>query len=93
MAMTLDIPRDLEVKIREHAARGDADAVHRLLVEALNPMVASLIRNHTRSKPPQDDFELLADQLADEFMAYVPPDTTPLSDDAVSRPGLYEEHL
>lgn len=93
MAMTLDIPHDLEVKIREHAARGDADAVHRLLVEALDPVVASLIRSHANSKPSQDDFELFADQLADEFMAYVPPDATPLSDDAVSRQGLYEEHL
>ena len=40
-----------------------------------------------------DEFEALADQLADEFMVYVGPDCPPLSDYAVSREGLYEGHL
>ena len=40
-----------------------------------------------------DDFEALADQLADEFMVSVGPDCLPLSDYAVSREGLYEGHL
>ena len=40
-----------------------------------------------------DKFEALADALADEFMKYVGPDCPPLSDYAVSREGLYEEHL
>ena len=40
-----------------------------------------------------DKFEALADQLADDFMDYVGPDCPPLSDYAVSREGLYEDHL
>ena len=40
-----------------------------------------------------DEFEALADQLADEFMVSVGPDCPPLSDYAVSREGLYEGHL
>ena len=40
-----------------------------------------------------DKFEALADVLADEFMKYVGPDCSPLSDYAVSREGLYEDHL
>jgi len=40
-----------------------------------------------------DKFEALADQLADDFMDYVGPDYRPLSDYAVSREGLYEDHL
>ena len=40
-----------------------------------------------------DEFEALADQLADEFMVSVRPDCPPLSDYAVSREGLYEGHL
>lgn len=40
-----------------------------------------------------DKFEALADQLADVFMDYVDPDCRPLSDYAVSREGLYEDHL
>lgn len=93
MTITLDIPHHIEAQIYEHAARGDADAVRHLLVEALGPAVESLIRRHTKSKPSQDDFELLADQLASELMEYIAPDTPPLSDEAVSRRGLYEDHL
>ena len=40
-----------------------------------------------------DKFEALADQLADDFMDYVGLDRRPLSDYAVSREGLYEDHL
>ncbi|ETW99940.1 hypothetical protein [Candidatus Entotheonella palauensis] len=93
MTITLHIPQDIEAKIHEYAARGDADAVHHLLVEALGPAVESLIHRHTLSKPSHDDFELLADQLANEFMEYIAADSPPLSDDAVNRQGLYEDHL
>ena len=45
-------------------------------------------------EPLSDDkFETLADQLADDFMDYVGPDCPPLSNYAVSREGLYEDHL
>lgn len=40
-----------------------------------------------------DELETLADQMADEFMEYVDPDCPPLSDYALSRQGLYEDHL
>ncbi|MCE2396648.1 hypothetical protein J4G02_19115 [Candidatus Poribacteria bacterium] len=40
-----------------------------------------------------DEFEILADQLADEFTMSVESDCPPLSDYAVSREGLYEGHL
>ena len=48
------------------------------------------------NKPAQlsdDKFEALADALADQFMEYVDPDCPPLSGYAVSREGLYEDHL
>ena len=40
-----------------------------------------------------DKFEALADALADKFMEYVGHDCPPLSSYAVSREGLYEDHL
>ena len=40
-----------------------------------------------------DKFEALADELADEFMEYVSPDCPTLSNYAVTREGLYEDHL
>jgi len=93
MTITIEIPHDIEMQIRENAARGNADAVRRLLIEALDPTVETLIRIHTSSKISNEEFEVLSDQLADEFMEYVGPGCPPLSDYAVSREGLYEGHL
>jgi hypothetical protein len=42
--------------------------------------------------PAMEEFEMLADQLADEFLAYVEKPVPALSDYAVSRAGIYEEH-
>ena len=93
MTITIEIPPDIEMQIRENAARGNVDAVRHLLIEALGPTVEALIRSHTSSKLSDEEFEALADQLADEFMEYVGPDCPLLSDYAVSREGLYEDHL
>ncbi len=93
MTITLEIPHDIEMQIRENAARGNADTVRHLLIEALGPTVEALIRSHTSLKLSNEEFETLADQLADAFMKYVGPDCPPLSDYAVSREGLYEDHL
>lgn len=48
---------------------------------------------HKTTQLSDDNFEALADELADEFMKYVGPDCPPLSDYAVTREGLYEDHL
>ncbi|MDQ3130854.1 MAG: hypothetical protein M3Q99_08850 [Acidobacteriota bacterium] len=40
-----------------------------------------------------DEFEQLADLLADEFEKRLPKDAKPLSDYAMSREGIYEDHL
>jgi antitoxin ParD1/3/4 len=101
MTITVQIPSNIEMQIREKASRGNIDAVCHLLVEALGPTVEALINNNTppissgcsTSNLSNDEFESLADQLADEFMACVSPNCPPLSDYAVSREGLYEEHL
>ena len=40
-----------------------------------------------------EEFERLADELADYFEKNLPPDAKPLSDYAMSREGIYEDHL
>jgi hypothetical protein len=40
-----------------------------------------------------EEFERLSDELVDEFAKRMPPDAKPLSDYAMSREGLYEDHL
>lgn len=39
-----------------------------------------------------EEFEKLADELADYFEKNLPPDAKPLSDYAMSREGIYEDH-
>ena len=39
-----------------------------------------------------EEFERLADELADYFEKNLPPDAAPLSDYAMSREGIYEDH-
>ncbi len=39
-----------------------------------------------------EEFERLADELADYFEKNLPPDAKPLSDYAMSREGIYEDH-
>lgn len=39
-----------------------------------------------------EEFEALADELGKKFMKYVGPDFPPLSDYAISREGIYEDH-
>ena len=40
-----------------------------------------------------DEFGVLLDELADKFMEFAGPDVQPLSDYAVSRESIYEDHL
>ena len=44
-------------------------------------------------KLSMEEFEKLADLLADEFEKRMPKDAKPLSDYAMSREGIYEDHL
>jgi antitoxin ParD1/3/4 len=94
MTITLQIPRDIEMKINEKVSRGDTNAIRLLLLDALIPTIVEAWKNKsTPLKLSYDEFEALADQLEDEFMAFVGPNCPPLSDYAVSREGIYEDHL
>jgi antitoxin ParD1/3/4 len=91
MTITVQIPPDIERQIRKSVSLGEIDAVRHLLLEVLEVEVETLMSNNPQLS--DDEFEALADQLADEFMVSVGPDCPPLSDYAVSREGLYEGHL
>jgi antitoxin ParD1/3/4 len=53
-------------------------------------MVESLT---TSGELSDEEFERLADELADYFEKSMPPDAKPLSDYAMSREGIYKDHL
>ncbi len=91
MTITVHIPPEIEKQVRENISIGDIDAVRHLLVDALEPTVEALMKE----KPllSVEEFEMMLDQLVDEFMECVGPDVPPLSDYALSREGIYEDHL
>jgi antitoxin ParD1/3/4 len=91
MTFSLEISPELEGKLRECIARGDAAAVQRLLADAFAPTVATML---SQTQPPLSDaeFEALADELADSWEADGGPYGVDLSDEAVSREGIYGDH-
>jgi antitoxin ParD1/3/4 len=91
MKITLELPPEMEAQLRESAIRRDTEGVRRLLVEAFTPTVEALLRE-TADELTDAQFEAMADQLADELRSCLGPNTPLLSDDAVSREGIYEGH-
>ena len=91
MTITLELPLEIEVQLRESASHGNIDAVRCLLVEALTPTMETLMRE-TPTELTDAEFEAIANQLADELIACTGPNLPLLSDYAVSREGIYEEH-
>ena len=61
-----------------------------MLTELLDDMENSSVGNNQRLS--LEEFDTLADELADKFMEFVGPDVKPLSDYAISREGIYEDH-
>ena len=91
MTITLELSPDAEAQLREGVAHQDAERVRQVLTGVLTPTVEALLQ-----QPPaplsEEGFDELADQLADAFAAYLPPNAPLLSDYAVSREGIYEGH-
>lgn len=91
MKITLELPPDVEVQLCEGAARRDADTVRRLLMEALTPAVEAQLQEAS-DELTDAEFEPLVDQLASDLTAYLVSHAPSLSDYAVSRAGIYEDH-
>jgi ATP phosphoribosyltransferase regulatory subunit HisZ len=91
MRITLELPPDVEARLRESVACYDADAIRSLLVEALTPTVDALLRE-LPDVLTDTEFEAVADQLADALTACCEPNASALLDDVVSHAGIYEDH-
>ncbi|MBM4045507.1 MAG: hypothetical protein FJ279_10365 [Planctomycetes bacterium] len=91
MTITLQLPPELEAKLRTEIARHDAERLRQLLAEALAPAVEMLLRTGA-DQLSDEEFEALADELANEGAASIAPHAPLLSDYAVSRAGIYEDH-
>ncbi len=91
MTVTLELDTEQERLLREGAAKADAAAMRRVLLEAIDSTIERLLRLSARSKPVSD-FEALADSLAAKFAATAQPDHRPLPEEAVTREGIYGDH-
>ena len=91
MRITLELSPAVEGQLRESVAQRDADAVRRLLVAVLTPTVETLLQEMP-AELTEAEFEVTADQLADALAADLDPNAPSLSDYAVSRKGIYEDH-
>jgi antitoxin ParD1/3/4 len=91
MTITLELSPELQAKLQESISCGDAAAAQRVLSEAFAPTVAALL---AETPPPLSDaeFEALADELADHHEACAGDGATFLSDEAISREGIYGDH-
>ena len=91
MQITLELSPDIEERLRESVAQRDIEAIRRLLVAVLTPTIETLLQEMP-AEIPAPEFEAAADQLADELTGNLGPDAPSLSDYAVSREGIYEDH-
>lgn len=84
-SMTIELPEAVYQSLSEEAKQ-KGKKVEEIVVE----MVESLATNR---EPSDEEFERLAAELADYFEESMPPDAKPLSDYAMSREGIYGDHL
>jgi hypothetical protein len=97
MFITLELPPEVEMKLRDTAARQDAGAVRRLLTEALEQVVdttvEALLHNPTYGIRGDDDgiTDIEFEALADELMTLAP-SLPSLPDSAIRREAIYEDH-
>jgi antitoxin ParD1/3/4 len=91
MTITLELSPDVQARLRAKIARQDAESIRQLLADTFAPTVEALLQQ-PGDQMNEDEFEAIADSLADEWAACVKSPTPILSDYAVSRAGIYEDH-
>lgn len=91
MTITLELPPEVQARLQAKLAHRDAKSMRQLLADAFAPTVEALLQQ-TPNQMNEDEFEAVADSLADEFAASLKSNTPALSDYAVSRAGIYEDH-
>ena len=86
MTITLELSTEQEKLLEEGAARHSAEVVRQVLLQAVDAAVPKILA-HSTGQPTADDFQRTLDALATDFA-----DSPPLSDDAVSREGIYGDY-
>lgn len=86
MTITLKLSSEQEQRLRAGAAQQDAQAVREILRQAVDSTVEELLRTPGH-RPRARKLPTLLDKIAAELR-----DAPALSDEAVSRVGIYADH-
>ncbi len=92
LTITLELSPTLESEVRQGMKQRNTEQVRYLLGDALLPSIEELLEEESQSLMADKAWEALAEQLIEELATSLPANTAPLSDYAVSRAGIYEEH-
>lgn len=85
MTITLELTAEQQRRLEEGTERHDADLVREVILQAVEPAVEKLMR--LRQQPTPDELRAILDEVS-AILA----DAPSLSDEAVSRAGIYAEH-
>ncbi len=91
MTITLKLSTEQERLLREGAASADTQAMRSVLLQAIDSTIEKLLRLSVEATPVQD-FEALADNLAEQFAATAAADHRPLPNEAMTRESIYGDH-
>lgn len=91
LTVTIDLSPDEEKILQLSILRRDKVKVRQLLSNALEPTIAALMQI-TDSDLDNLTFDEISERLWAEVDARLPADFQPLSDFAMSREGIYDEH-
>lgn len=86
MTITLKLTPEQENRLRAGAAQQDVQTVREILHQAVDSTVEGLLRSSLH-RPSVHTLSALLDRIASEFH-----DAPALSDEAVSRAGIYADH-
>ena len=92
MTITLEVPPDMEAKLREYMAKHDPAEVQRELEAAFARAVALLMLVDGNTPLSDAEFEAMSDELADHFERCAQPGAGSLPDQAFTRESIYGDH-
>lgn len=87
MTIELELTPEQEHRLRAGAAQQDAETVREVLLQAVDSTVEGLLRTSVH-QPKANKLSAFLNEIAAELQ-----DAPALSDEAVTRPGIYADHL
>lgn len=92
LSVTIDLSAETEAELRRSIEHGDSERVRQVLAAALMPTVEALLQQPGTPTQSDEQWDDLADELVQTFASAAPVDAPGLSDCAVSRASIYENH-